>query len=55
MIYSFCKAINVNVTELLEDGAKWAEEVGEAGEYFQSSMHAEKLVVLHLMHFRSQD
>ena len=46
---SLCNALNVNIEELLEDGAKWAEEVGEAGEYFESSMRAEKLVILHLI------
>merc|ERR1712117_965016 len=39
----FCNALNADVEQLLEDGAQWAEEVGEAGEYFESSMRAEKL------------
>ena len=47
--YSFCNALNADVEQLLEDGAQWAEEVGEAGEYFESSMRAEKLVNLYLI------
>ena len=46
---SFCNALNADVEQLLEDGAAWAEEVGEAGEYFESSMRAEKLVIHYLV------